>query len=129
LGNVHRQIENAVRIRDLALVTDVLGEASRDMLRQLGDRIKTAEKNAVILLGALENGQIILTGMASDEAIKNGAHAGSLVRDVARAIGGSGGGRPAIGQGGSKDTGRLIEVPALAEMMLRSQTEGRTGPS
>jgi alanyl-tRNA synthetase len=129
LGNVRRQIENAVGINGLALVTDVLGEASRDMLRQLGDRIKAAEKNAVILLGALEDGQIILTGMASDEAVKNGAHAGNLVRDVAKAIGGSGGGRPAIGQGGSKETDRLSEVPALAERMLRSQTEGRTGPS
>jgi alanyl-tRNA synthetase len=124
LGNVDRQVKNAVKIGNLSLVTDVLGEASRDMLRQLGDRVKSADKNAVILLGALENGQVILTCMASDEAVKNGAHAGNLVRDVAGAIGGSGGGRPAIGQGGSKDTGRLKEVPPLAEKMLRSQVEG-----
>ncbi|MDR1483139.1 MAG: alanine--tRNA ligase [Synergistaceae bacterium] len=124
LGNVERQVKNAVRIGNFALVTGVFEEASRDMLRQLGDRIKTAEKNAVILLGSLENGQVILTGMASDEAVKGGAHAGNLVRDLAQAIGGSGGGRPSIGQGGSKDTHRLSEVSALAERIFRDQIEG-----
>ncbi|HSE92073.1 MAG TPA: DHHA1 domain-containing protein, partial [Methylomirabilota bacterium] len=39
-------------------------------------------------------------------------HAGKLMQEVARAVGGTGGGRPDLAQGGAKDDSRLSELKA-----------------
>jgi alanyl-tRNA synthetase len=124
IENAERHIKNAVRIGETSLVTDTFGEVSRDLLRQLGDRIKASERNVVVLLGALDDGQVVLTCMASDDAVRSGAHAGNLAREIAEAMGGSGGGRPSMGQGGSRDAGKLNETIAMAEGVLRRQIGG-----
>ncbi|MDR3332605.1 MAG: alanine--tRNA ligase [Synergistaceae bacterium] len=122
LDNVGRLIINSVRIDGTVLIAETLGKVSRDLLRQLGDRIKSAEKSVVMLFGAIEeDGQAALTCMASDEAVKRGVHAGNIVKEIAGAMGGSGGGKPAMGQGGSKDAGKLKEIMASAEGIVRRQ--------
>jgi len=41
-------------------------------------------------------------------------HAGKLIQDVAKAAGGTGGGRPDLAQAGAKDPGRLDQALQLA---------------
>ena len=43
-----------------------------------------------------------LIAMATDGAIKKGAHAGNLIKEVASIVGGGGGGRPNMAQAGGK---------------------------
>jgi alanyl-tRNA synthetase len=122
LENAERYVERAQRIGGVALITETFGDVSSDLLRQLGDRIKSAEKGAVTLFGAIgEEGQVSLIGMASDEAARLGAHAGHLVKEIAEVMGGSGGGRPTLGQGGSKNASGLKETFALAGDIVRRQ--------
>jgi alanyl-tRNA synthetase len=55
----------------------------------------------------------------SPELVKRGLHAGKLVGEIARAIGGSGGGRPEMGQAGGGEAGRIQEALDLVEPKVR----------
>jgi alanyl-tRNA synthetase len=114
-------LRDAVTIGDVALVTGRFNDTPRDLLRQIGDRIKQSEPRAVILLAGVEGGAVTLVGMATDAAVKSGAHAGNLVKEAAALIGGSGGGKPATGQGGGKDPSKLEEALAAARRIVEGQ--------
>ena len=47
---------------------------------------------------------------ASDGAVKLGAHAGNLIKEIAPILGGGGGGKPQMAQAGGKDTAKLEEA-------------------
>ncbi|MDR1509509.1 MAG: hypothetical protein LBS53_07700, partial [Synergistaceae bacterium] len=76
----------------------------------------------LLLAGIGDNG-LSLIGMASDEAVKRGVHAGNLVKELSGMIGGSGGGKPAMGQGGGHDSSRLRDALASAEKIVRRQLD------
>lgn len=48
----------------------------------------------VIVLASSNEGKVNLVAMATDAAIKSGAHAGNLIKAIASKVGGGGGGRP-----------------------------------
>jgi alanyl-tRNA synthetase len=56
-------------------------------------------------------------------AVSLGAHAGNLVREVAKLAGGGGGGRPEFAQAGAKDVSKIGDaiaaVPGLLEAQLK----------
>ncbi|MDR1966530.1 MAG: alanine--tRNA ligase [Synergistaceae bacterium] len=117
----HAAAEKAVRVGGVALIAGSFKGASREMLRSLGDRIRQSEPDSVLLLAGVEGGVVSLIGMASEEAVKRGVHAGNLVREISKLMGGSGGGKPSMGQGGGKDASRLKEALAAAEGLVRAQ--------
>ncbi len=63
----------------------------------------------------------LLVVKASPEAQKRGAHAGNLVRDLAKRAGGGGGGRPDLAQAGVKDEGRLEAAFDSLPDLLKAQ--------
>ena len=60
--------------------------------------------------------------MVTDDAMKKGAHAGKLIKEVAAVVGGGGGGRPNMAQAGGKNPEKIGEaiskVPELVEDQL-----------
>jgi alanyl-tRNA synthetase len=92
------------------------------MLRRIGDRLKQLEKDSVLMLAGVEGDAASLICMASDLAVKRGVHAGNLVREISSVIGGSGGGKPSMGQGGGVGVSRLAEALESAERIVRGQT-------
>lgn len=121
IDGAENRLRSAARIDGLALVADSFGDIPRDMLRQLGDKFKQSEPDCVLLLAAVSGDQVTLIGMASDSAVKRGVHAGNLVREASALIGGSGGGKPAMGQGGGKDASKLKEALSKAGEIVRRQ--------
>lgn len=115
------RLKDSRKIDDIVLVADSFGDIPRDMLRQLGDKFKQMEPNCVLLLASVSAGQVSLIGMASDSVVSRGVHVGNLVKEVSAMIGGSGGGRPNMGQGGGKDAAKLDEALHRAEAIVRSQ--------
>lgn len=63
-----------------------------------------------------------LVAKVAAAAQARGAHAGNLIREVAKRAGGSGGGRPDMAQAGVKESGRLADaVAALPELLAASE--------
>jgi alanyl-tRNA synthetase len=91
---------------------------SRDGLRQLVDELKAKMKSGIVVLGAVSNGKVcLLTGITND-LVKQGWHAGKLVKEMASIVEGSGGGRADFAQAGGKNVHRLKEaIEAVPEII------------
>jgi alanyl-tRNA synthetase len=88
------------------------GEAGA--MRSVCDRERQKGAGAVLLGGADEE-KLTLVAMVSEELVSsNGLKAGDWIRHVAERIGGRGGGKPTMAQGGAKDPARLDEALSAA---------------
>ena len=80
--------------------------ADSKSLRDSVDQFKNKLRTAVVLLAAVEDGKVALVaGVTQDATAK--IKAGDLMRHVAEQLGGKGGGRPDMAQGGGTDVGAL----------------------
>lgn len=90
-------------------------------LRDMGDKFKSNMDKGVVVLATESKGKVNLVVMASDEAVALGVHAGNIIREAAKVVGGGGGGRPNMAQAGGKDASKIEEAIAKAEEVLKSQ--------
>ena len=70
---------------------------------------------------AAKDGKVSLIAMATDGAVKKGAHAGNLIKGIAGLVGGGGGGRPNMAQAGGKKPEGIDAALAEAKTVLESQ--------
>jgi alanyl-tRNA synthetase len=78
----------------------------RQQMRALADSLRNKWKSAVVVLASTEEGAVsIVSAVTKDLTAK--VHAGKLVGTVAQAVGGKGGGRPDMAEGGGKDPAAL----------------------
>jgi alanyl-tRNA synthetase len=91
----------------------------RDGLRQMPSSQEQPVAGSVIVLGTVLNNKVTLVAAVSPELVQRGLHAGRLVGEIARSIGGSGGGRPEMGQAGGGEASRIQEALDLVEQKVR----------
>ncbi len=117
-GNVTDAAEDVNGIKILA---KQLEGVDMNGLRDLGDETKNKLGEALILFVSEQNGKVMLMAMATDGAVKKGAHAGNLIREVASVVGGGGGGRPNMAQAGGKKPEAIPEALAKAVEVMKQQ--------
>lgn len=100
LGDVMDKVREINGVKVLA--SSVVG-VDMNGLRELGDSLKEKLGEGVILLASSNEGKVNLIAMATEEAMKKGAHAGKLIKAAASKVGGGGGGRPNMAQAGGKN--------------------------
>ena len=110
LANAEVEDLAVVEYKDCSLIATNIPGMDRNALRNMGDSLKDKHKNAFILLASVEDGKPILMATASDGAVKLGAHAGNLIKEIAPILGGGGGGKPQMAQAGGKDSAKLEEA-------------------
>jgi alanyl-tRNA synthetase len=91
-------VAGAETLGDIPCVTAEF-EADADTLRRLTDMIRDRLKGGVILLGSRNRGKALLVLTVAKELIPR-LHAGNLIREVAKEVGGSGGGKAEMAQAG-----------------------------
>ena len=75
--------------------------------------------SAVIVLGWVDDGKVGLMSLVTTDLVGKGLHAGNLVREAAKVVGGKGGGSPTgIAQAGGTDASKLGEALALARKVV-----------
>jgi alanyl-tRNA synthetase len=97
----------------------------REGLRQMASSQGRPVAGSVIVLGTVLDNKATLVAAISPELVKRGLHAGRLVGEIARPIGGSGGGRPEMGQAGGGEAGRIQEALALVEQKVQEALASR----
>ena len=75
----------------------------------------------VVVLASANCGKVNLMVTATDGAMKNGAHAGNLVKAIAGCIGGGGGGSPNMAQAGGKNPAGIADALSKAAEVLAEQ--------
>ncbi len=116
-GEVESQARTIKNVRVLAIHLDGMDRAQ---LRALADSLRNKWKTAVVVLASAEDSNVsIVSAVTKDLTSK--VHAGKLAGAVAQAVGGKGGGRPDMAEGGGKDPSAL---PAALEQVY-SEVEAR----
>ena len=118
LGDVMNQVKEVNGVKLLA--TSVEG-VDMNGLRDLGDQLKEKLGEGVIVIASNSGDKVNLIAMATDEAMKKGAHAGNLIKGIAGLVGGGGGGRPNMAQAGGKNPAGIPDAIAKVEEVLAEQ--------
>ena len=90
-------------------------------LREVGDNLKTKQEDAVIVLASKDCAKVNVISMATAAAVAKGAHAGKIISEVAKTMGGGGGGKPESAQAGGKDPSKAEEALSKVVPMVESQ--------
>jgi alanyl-tRNA synthetase len=117
-GSIDDLIQNAKNIKGMNLVAAKIDGADSDMLKDIGDRLKDRLENAVVVLGTASADKALFIVMCAPGAIALGAHAGSIIKEVAKVAGGGGGGTPHMAQAGGKDPSKIEAAVSKASELL-----------
>ena len=93
-------------------------EMRADQARALSDTVKDKYSDAVAVLAVVNDGKLNVIVAAGADAVKAGAHAGNILREIAPILGGKGGGRPDSAMGGGRDIDKIPEALKKAEELL-----------
>lgn len=105
--------EEAVQVGDTNVLATVVDGADASTLRQTLDHCKNKLSSGVVLLAAVEGDKIsLVAGVTKD--LTDRVRAGDVMKEFAGRVGGKGGGRPDMAQGGGTDVSAL--KPALADL-------------
>jgi alanyl-tRNA synthetase len=114
-------LDNVRIVKEVRFVAARVDGFDRDALRQLVDSLRQKLGSGVVVLASAEDGKVaLITGVTKD--LTSRVHAGKLVQELAKFVGGSGGGRPDLAEAGGKDTSgienALGQVYPLLERLL-----------
>ena len=109
-------------VKGVNVIAAKLEDVTPDMLRIMGDQIKSkAPKMVAVLSTVLDNGKINFLCVCGAEAVKAGAQAGKFSREVAKRGGGGGGGGPDNAPAGGKDASKLEEALEAVNNIVDAQ--------
>lgn len=124
-------LENSERFLEREEVKGVMLQVGRfpdiqaNMLRDIGDKAKARPEPNVVVLASIstEDNACQLVVMADDKAVNMGVNAGSLVKEACAILGGKGGGRKNLAQGGGRDGGKLEEALSRIKELVSQQVK------
>ena len=117
-GDVTSEAED---VNGIKVLVKALSGVDMNGMRDLGDEAKQKLGEAVILYATENDGKVNLMATATEGAIKKGAHAGNLIKEVATLVGGGGGGRPNMAQAGGKNPAGIPDALKKAKEVIISQ--------
>ena len=114
-------MDKVTEVKGVKLLAASVPDVDMNGLRALGDQLKEKLGSGVVVLASAKDGKVSLLAMVTDDAMKKGAHAGKLIKEVAAVVGGGGGGRPNMAQAGGKNPEKNDEAVAKAAEVLEGQ--------
>ncbi|MDE3170879.1 MAG: alanine--tRNA ligase, partial [Acidobacteriota bacterium] len=106
-GSIADQLVDSAReVKGVRVVAAQVPGYDRAALRQLLDVLRQKLGSGVVVLGSSEDGKVaLITGVTKDLIPK--LHAGKIIQELAKLVGGSGGGKPDLAEAGGKDTSAI----------------------
>jgi alanyl-tRNA synthetase len=126
-GQVDSILARAREVDGISVVAAAVEASSRDVMLQLADRIRDKIGSGVIVLAANVDEKPALLAIVTRDLTGHGIHAGQIIAAIAEHVGGKGGGRPEMAQGGGTDVSGLNSaVEATYEVVQTQVTRSRS---
>ncbi len=117
-------LDAARTVKDVKVVAAKVENVDREALRQLADGLRQKMGSGVVVLAtgsAADGGKVsLITAVTKD--LTNRLHAGKMIQEIAKHVGGSGGGRPDLAEAGGKDVAgietAIAQVYPLVERLV-----------
>ncbi|MCR5701216.1 MAG: alanine--tRNA ligase [Lachnospiraceae bacterium] len=118
LGDV---TSDMVSVGDFNVIATAVEGVDMNGLRDLGDQLKEKVSEGIVVIASANGDKVNLIAMATDAAVKAGAHAGNLIKEIAPLVGGGGGGRPNMAQAGGKNPAGINDAISKAYEVAKNQ--------
>jgi alanyl-tRNA synthetase len=118
------RVESKALLQQVEMVADVqvLGAhvqaADVETLRDMTDWLRSQLGSVVVVLGAIISNKPSFVAAVTPDLVERGLRAGTVIKQVARVVGGGGGGRPTLAQAGGRDPDRLDEALELVPRVV-----------
>ena len=114
-----RIIEKKQNIHGITLFKVMMPMGAMDVVKDVAYQLKGEfPEKMMFVAGTIINGKPNLTVMLTDDLVAGGLHAGNMVREAAKLIGGGGGGQPYFATAGGKNPDGLIAAVELIVQKL-----------
>jgi len=113
-------LDNVKKIGDISLLVKRVEGMDPKTLRTFIDNAKNQIKSGVIVVGTATNGKVMLAaGVTKD--LTDRFQAGTIIKEIAGIVGGSGGGRSDMAQAGGTRVDKIDEALARVETLLQGK--------
>jgi alanyl-tRNA synthetase len=114
-------IAGADQVKGARVIVGEMPPGPDEQMRQQVDRLKQKAGSGVVVVGWADDGKVQLIAAVTEDLVKKGLHAGKLIGQIAKVVGGGGGGKPTMAQAGGKEPAKLGEALELARKLARDQ--------
>ena len=107
-GEISTVLKNPKEVKGIKIYKAEITAENNDELKSLGDELREKIKNAVGVLFSVIDNKVAIVCVVSDDLIKEKKFsAGKIVGELAKLVGGGGGGRPHLATAGGKDVSKI----------------------
>jgi len=99
-------MEGVREVKGVRVLAAQVTGTSREALRQMVDSLRQKLGSGVVVLATAEDGKVALIAAVTKDLTQK-LHAGKIVQELAKMVGGSGGGKPDLAEAGGKDTSAI----------------------
>ncbi|WP_163995403.1 alanine--tRNA ligase [Pyxidicoccus caerfyrddinensis] len=107
-------LEQAREVNGMKVLATQVDSADDSVLRGMADQLRDRIRSGVVAIGGEKDGRAIILVAATKDVVARGINAGALVREMAKEVGGKGGGKADMAQAGGPDAAKL---PAALEKL------------
>ncbi len=119
LGELDSVISNHIDLNGIKIYKAELNAENMDELKSFGDELRNKTKGAVgVLFSKIDNKAAIVCIVTDDLIKEKKLSAGKIVGELAKIVGGGGGGRPHLATAGGKDTSKIPEALKSVEEVV-----------
>ena len=119
-GAIKSLVDQGSVVNGVKVVAANVSAPDLPSLQAMGDALRTQMTTGVgVLAASFDNGKNTMLSVVSDDLRERGVRADTIVRELAEAAGGKGGGKPHMAQAGIPDEARMASVLAVAPEMIR----------
>lgn len=117
-SEVDDMVKSAKEINGIKLVTREFKDYNINDLRNLSDDIKAEYKGIVMVFATVNGPKVTFLVSITDDLLEKGLHAGNMIKQIATACGGGGGGKADMAQAGAKDPSKISDAFQVAEDLI-----------
>ena len=119
-GTIKSLVDKGSVVNGVTVVAASVSAPDLPALQAMGDALREQMQSGVgVLAASFENGKNTMLTVVSDDLRDRGVRADTILRELAEAAGGKGGGKPHMAQAGIPDAARMAAVVAEAPEMIR----------